>query len=80
MSETLLNLEKTRHEREIKELANKLTKMGEDLFVIFGKEKLKFSEVDFFIRVVLPRLYQEKLNKAIMDKYVSDVLTEISLK
>ena len=74
----ILGITKAIEEKKLKELGQKLTDIGTRVFEQFSEHKLTMFEADQFIRIVLPGMFQNYLNKSVMHKHVEDVLKEIA--
>ena len=78
--ERVLNFEKSRQDREVRELLEKLTKIGETMFQEFARYNLSIDDAGKFVRIVMPNMFQEKVNKVMAGLYVADVLKEAAGK
>lgn len=71
-----LDLNQSRKEREMRELAEKFTTLGEEVFASMFRQNFSVQEADQFIRLILPSMFTERMNKAVYSQKASDVLAE----
>lgn len=79
MSE-VINFAKSRHEREIKELGEKLGKIADELFTIFGREGLTILEAEQFTQLVLPAVLKERIGKHLAKIQAQEILSDLIAK
>lgn len=72
------NLEHSAADRQLQEMAKKMTRIKDELFTILAREKLTMAQSEQFIRVILPNMFQEKINQIVMHRMVDDVLREVT--
>jgi len=71
-----MDLNQSRKERELRELAEKFTTLGEEVFTSMFRQNFSVHEVDQFIRLVLPKMFTDRMNKAVYSQKASDVFAE----